>query len=345
MRIKAMIAGLAGLELTSAERRLFQEYSPWGYILFARNIATPEQTIRLTETLRECSGRPDTPILIDQEGGRVQRLHTPQWPAYPPARFLGNVYATDRECGLRAAWLQSRLIAFDLRRLGITVNCLPVLDVPVAGAHDVIGDRAYSMHPFEVEELGRAACHGLIEGGVLPVIKHIPGHGRSIADSHEELPRVEADLSALRSSDFMPFQQLSDMPIAMTAHVVYSAIDAQRPATISPVVIDTVIRSWIGFNGLLISDDLSMRALTGAMADRTNLAIAAGCDIVLHCNGDFAQMQQVAEAAPVLAGAALDRVEQALERLRTPQADDEAALRAEFARLAPVACEPAVIDR
>ncbi len=333
MGIKAFIAGCAGLTLSVEERAFFREESPWGFILFARNIAEPEQVRALTAQLRELSGRTDTPILIDQEGGRVQRLRPPHWPAYPPARTFGTIFRDDAERGLRAAWLQSRVIAHDLRELGINVDCLPVLDTPVAGAHDIIGDRAYSDRPDEIARIGRAACEGLLAGGVLPVIKHIPGHGRARADSHLELPVVDAAQAELGCTDFYPFLQLADMPLAMTAHVVYSQFDARHPATNSRKVIKGVIRGWLGFDGLLMSDDLSMAALSGDYSQRAKRSFGAGCDVVLHCNGDMAQMREVAAASPMLKGAAARRTRQALQRLIPPQPADIAALRTEFARL------------
>ncbi|GIL00905.1 MAG: glycosyl hydrolase [Alphaproteobacteria bacterium] len=333
MGIKAFIAGCAGTRLNGEERAFFAGEQPWGFILFARNIDTPEQVRALTGELRECVGRADAPVLVDQEGGRVQRLRPPRWPAYPPARLLGDLYRRDAAAGLRACWLQSRLIAFDLAALAINIDCLPVLDVPVAGASDVIGDRAYSPEPDEVAQLGRAAADGLISGGVLPVIKHIPGHGRATADSHLELPVVDTERAILGCTDFHPFMQLADLPLAMTAHVVYTAFDRQRPATASPIVIGEVIRGWLGFDGLLMSDDLSMRALSGEFAERARACFAAGCDVVLHCSGAMSEMAAVAAACPVLEGKPAWRARVALERAGGADGSDEAALRAEFAAL------------
>jgi beta-N-acetylhexosaminidase len=333
MRIKAFISGCAGLQLTDEERNFFQEHNPWGFILFARNIAEPEQVLALTNDLRNCTGRADTAILIDQEGGRVQRLRPPHWHEYPAARLLGQLYAENPADGKRAAWLQSRLIAFELARLGINVNCLPVLDVPVPGAHDVIGDRAYSDHPFEVEQMARAACEGLLAGSILPVIKHIPGHGRAFADSHEALPCVDVHPAVLGCTDFQPFMQLADMPIAMTAHVIYSALDATKPATTSKTIIEKLIRGWLDYDGLLLSDDLSMHALSGELDQRAQSSFAAGCDIVLHCNGNMDEMAKVAAATPLLEGDALRRARSATQRLGDADNSDEELLRAEFGEL------------
>ena len=334
MRIKAFIAGCSGTKLTAEERSFFAQNLPWGFILFARNVETPEQVLALTEEMRGVTGREDTPVLIDQEGGRVRRLRPPNWPDYPPARLAGAIYERDQQSGKRFAWLQARLIACDLVRLGINVDCLPVLDVPVEGAHDIIGDRAYSTQSFEVEQMARAACQGLLAGGVLPIVKHIPGHGRAGADSHEKLPVVDTPAAVLQSSDFQPFLQLADMPVAMTAHVVYSAYDGDNPATTSSVMIGEVIRKWIGFDGLLVSDDLSMKALSGDFSHRTRSAFAAGCDIVLHCNGEMEEMAAVADATPDLAGVAEVRASRALARLSEAEAGtDEDELRAEFAAL------------
>lgn len=333
MGIKAYIAGLSGLTPSSSEAALFARHPPWGFILFARNIADYEQVRALTADLRKITKRADTPILIDQEGGRVQRLRPPNWASYPPARLLGEIYSRDHQAGLRATFLQSRLIAFDLHRLGINVDCMPVLDVPIEGADAVIGDRAYSYQPFEVAQMGRAACEGLLAGGVLPVIKHIPGHGRAFADSHKALPVVRTAPAVLGCTDFYPFMQLADMPLAMTAHVVFSGFDPDNPATHSKVMIGRIIRGWLGYDGLLMSDDLSMHALSGDFGRRTRSAFAAGCDIVLHCNGVHEEMSAVAKAARELVREPARRAKQALDRLREPGPADEAGYRAEFARL------------
>jgi beta-N-acetylhexosaminidase len=328
---KAMILGAAGTSLTAEEVRFFRDEKPWGFILFARNICEVRQIGDLVAAMRHCTGNPDTPVFIDQEGGRVQRLRPPIAPDYPSGAALGALYRTDTEKGLRATWLMSRLHAFDLARLGITADCLPVLDVPVEGAHDVIGTRAYGKDPDTVAALGRAAAEGLRAGGILPVIKHIPGHGRAFCDSHKTLPVVDAPLEELRAHDFAPFRALKDMPMAMTAHVVYAAIDPDNPATTSKKAISQVIRGEIGFDGLLMSDDVSMNALSGDFAARTEAILAAGCDVVLHCNGTMDEMRSVAERTPVLSRKALERAGIALKPLRRRDMTDEAAARDEFA--------------
>jgi beta-N-acetylhexosaminidase len=330
---KALILGSSGLALTPDEQAFFRDEQPWGFIIFARNIAEPSQLRDLVAAMRDCVGRFDAPVFIDQEGGRVQRLRPPLAADYPPASALGSLYGRDREAGLRAAWLLSRLHAFDLARYGVNADCLPVLDVPVEGAHDVIGNRAYGFHPDIVAAMGRAAMDGLQAGGVLPVIKHIPGHGRAFADSHHALPVVDATLAELREHDFPPFKALSDAPMAMTAHVVYNAIDAVNLATTSAKAISEIIRSEIGFDGLLMSDDVSMKALSGDFSTRTRAILAAGCDVVLHCNGVMDEMRDVAEATDVLSGAALDRARRALSGLETVDASVEDDIRNEFASL------------
>ena len=332
MSIQASIFGCAGPRLSAEEAAFFAEVNPWGFILFKRNVETPDQVRRLTDALRACVGRPDAPILVDQEGGRVQRLGPPHWPVYPPGRAYGTLAGNDPLLRREITRLGARLIAHDLAALGINVDCVPVLDVPQAGAHDIIGDRAYGQTPEEVAYLGRAAAEGLIAGGVLPIIKHIPGHGRALADSHLDLPVVDASREALSSVDFAPFRVLSDMPMAMTAHVVYAAIDPRRPATTSRRAIREVIRGEIGFSGLLMSDDLSMKALSGDFAERTRASLAAGCDVVLHCNGDMAEMKPIAEACRPLSGQSRRRAEAALARLaRNPEPFDVEEGRARFA--------------
>lgn len=329
---KAMILGAAGLRLGADEIAFYREHCPWGFILFARNIAEAGQVRDLVAAMRDSVGRPDAPVFVDQEGGRVQRLRPPLAADYPPAAALGALYRADAELGLRAAWLMSRLHAFDLARLGISADCLPVLDVRQPGTHDVIGNRSYGEDAAAVAALGRAAADGLVAGGILPVMKHVPGHGRATADSHRELPRVAAALAALRACDFVPFRALADLPMAMTAHLVYEAVDAARPATVSPRVIADIVRGEIGFDGLLMSDDLSMHALSGDFGERAAAVLAAGCDVVLHCNGVMQEMRAVAEAVAPLAGAALARAERALAFRRACDATAEDAARAEFAR-------------
>jgi len=333
MATRAFITGVSGTVLTDDERAFLRDQRPWGYILFKRNIETPGQVVRLVEEIRSVVGRPDAPVLIDQEGGRVQRLQPPQWPAYPPGAVFSALYEIDREAGLEAARLSSRLIAADLADLGITVDCLPLADVPVPGADSVIGNRAYGTTPGQVAAIARAVTEGLAQGGVLPVLKHIPGHGRATADSHFQLPTVDTPAAELAKTDFAAFAPLADLPMAMTAHVVFSALDPAQPATTSATIIEQVIRGTIGFQGLLMSDDVSMNALQGSIAERTRASFAAGCDVVLHCNGKLDEMRQVANETPMLAGDALARADRALASRRAPQPFDREAARAELDRL------------
>ncbi|MSP52359.1 MAG: beta-N-acetylhexosaminidase [Alphaproteobacteria bacterium] len=300
---RAVVFGFAGPQLSAQERAFFSATQPFGFILFARNCRDPDQIKALTADLCSTVGRPDAPIFIDEEGGRVQRLKPPHWRNRPPARACGRLYELDPERGLRAAWLHGRLIAADLFPLGIGVDCAPVADVPAPGSHGVIGDRAFAEDARTVARLALAFSEGLRDGGVLPVVKHLPGHGRAIVDSHNELPRVDASLAELDSIDFAPFRALAGLPFGMTAHVLYSAIDAREPATLSARVIGGVIRRMIGFSGILLSDDLSMKALSGSLGKRTELAFTAGCDIVLHCNGDLSEMREVGETTPALSAA------------------------------------------
>ncbi|MCR5876042.1 beta-N-acetylhexosaminidase [Phenylobacterium sp. J426] len=328
MSASAAILGCSGLELTAEERAFFRDVRPWGFILFGRNIDTPDQVRRLTAALRETVGRENAPILIDQEGGRIQRLGPPHWRTYPTGRAYGQLPAGRRREMTR---LGARLIAHDLAQLGINVDCVPVLDVPDPQGHEIIGDRAYGDTPEDVALLGRAACEGLIAGGVLPVVKHIPGHGRARADSHLELPVVEASFAELNARDFAPFRALSDMPMAMTAHVIYTAVDAAQSATTSEVVFEKVIRGAIGFDGLVMCDDLSMKALSGPLEARAALSLAAGCDVVLHCNGDLAEMRAVIGGAGELGGRAAERARAALSRIPgTPEPLDHAEAVARF---------------
>jgi beta-N-acetylhexosaminidase len=330
----AFITGLAGTVLTGAEQRFLQEADPWGLILFKRNVAAPDDVRRLIGEFRSAVGR-EAPVLIDQEGGRVQRLGPPYWPSYPPGAAYGALYDRDRSAGLAAAKLGARLIAEDLRQLGIDVDCAPVADVPIAAADPIIGDRAYGANPAKVAALAGAFAAGLIEGGVLPVLKHIPGHGRATADSHQALPVVTAEPATLNATDFAAFRPLRALPMGMTAHVVFTAIDPVAPATTSATIVRSVIRDSIGFAGLLMTDDISMGALSGSLDERTRAAIAAGCDIVLHCNGDMAEMRAVAAEALVLRGEAARRAEAALA-MRRPTANAPTHLavqRAEFSKL------------
>jgi beta-N-acetylhexosaminidase len=333
MSSRAFITGLSGLELSATEREFIRGTRPWGFILFKRNIETPDQVSALVRELRDCLGEADAPVLIDQEGGRVARLGPPHWPAYPPGATFGALYDLDRALGLKAARLSSRLIAADLIDLGITVDCLPLADVPVAGADAVIGNRAYGTEPAKVAAIARAVTEGLEQGGVLPVLKHIPGHGRATADSHHQLPTVDTSRKELERTDFAAFQPLADLPMAMTAHVVFSALDPAQPATTSATIIRQVIRGGIGFQGLLMSDDVSMNALAGSIAERTRAIVNAGCDMVLHCNGKLDEMRDVAHETPELAGEALDRARRALASRRAPEPFDRQAARAELEAL------------
>jgi beta-N-acetylhexosaminidase len=330
MRSRA-IYGCAGTTLSATEKDFFRDVQPWGFILFARNISDSAQVIALVEELRATVG--GAPVLIDQEGGRVARLKPPHWRLRPPAARFGALHETSPDAACEATYLNARLIAHDLSTLGINVDCLPVLDVPVSGAHDIIGDRAFAHDPTTIIELGKAQIAGLMDGGVLPVMKHIPGHGRAQADSHLALPRVCATAEELSASDFVTFRSLSHCPIAMTAHVVYESIDPQRPATTSPKVVRDVIRGEIGFEGLLMSDDLSMKALDGPLSVRARAALFAGCDLVLHCNGDMEEMRDVASEVKVLEGPSLKRSEQALAHLSVPGDFDSVAAEARLAAL------------
>jgi len=318
-----MIFGCGGTVLQADERRFFGASDPAGFILFSRNCDTPAQVSRLVADLRDSVGRADAPVLIDQEGGRVQRLRPPVWPTFPSARQLvSRVTGRDPRHLDEAVFLNARLIAHDLTGLGITVNCLPVLDVANPETHEVIGDRAFGDIPQQVARLGRVACAGLLAGGVLPVIKHIPGHGRASVDSHTELPVVTASQTELESCDFLPFRLLGDMPWAMTCHVVFTALDPDHPATLSPTVVQDVIRRQIGFDGLLCTDDLSMHALGGGFRDRAERALAAGCDLVLHCNGHMSEMTAIADGCGPLSVRAQDRLSRA-ERQRCAGADTQ----------------------
>ncbi|HEY1298937.1 MAG TPA: beta-N-acetylhexosaminidase [Stellaceae bacterium] len=313
-RPNAVIFGCAGEALSTAERDFFVAVRPVGFILFRRNCRAPDQVRDLVASLRDCIARSEAPVLIDQEGGRVARLRPPYWRRYPAAAEIAELPDPMAE---EAARLGARLIADDLGRLGINVDCLPVLDLPADGADPVIGDRAYGSNPDRVARLGRAVCEGLLEGGVMPVLKHIPGHGRARVDSHLTLPTVEAGHAELACTDFAPFRALAAMPWAMTAHIVYMAIDPTAPATQSARVINEVIRGEIGFGGVLVSDDLSMRALAGDLPERAGRALAAGCDLVLHCNGRLDEMVALIPAVPPVSAATEARLARA-ENLRKP---------------------------
>jgi beta-N-acetylhexosaminidase len=330
MNSRAFITGVSGPELTTEEREFIRSERPWGFILFKRNIETPAQVVQFICELRDAIDEPGAPVLIDQEGGRVQRFAPPHWPAYPAGAVFGALYDIDPKLGLTAARLSARLIAADLIETGVTVDCLPLADVPVAGADAVIGNRAYGTEPAKVAAIARAVTEGLEQGGILPVLKHIPGHGRATADTHFRLPVVDTPRVELERTDFAAFQPLADLPMAMTAHVVFSALDPAHPATTSATIIEQVIRGVIGFQGLLMSDDVSMNALAGSIAERTRAIFAAGCDMVLHCNGKLDEMREVAAATPELSGQALERASRALASRRAPQAFDRLAARAEL---------------
>jgi beta-N-acetylhexosaminidase len=326
----AVIFGCAGPTLAAAERDFFRDADPLGFILFQRNCETPSQVRRLMIELRDAVGRGNAPVLIDQEGGRVARLKPPHWPAYPAAAAIA---ALGGDRAREAAWTGARLIADDLAALGITVDCLPVLDVPVIGSDKVIGDRAYGDSAHVVTALGRAAAEGLLSGGVLPVAKHMPGHGRALIDSHHGLPRVAARRTELEATDFSPFRALAHLPWGMTAHVVYEAIDPDRAATLSPGVIGEVIRASIGFDGLLLTDDLSMQALGGSFAARAQAALEAGCDVVLHCNGERGEMTEIAGVVPPLTAKASERLARGEAMRGKAQPIDRTALEERFRAL------------
>ena len=318
MIMRAFTTGVAGTKLSAVERDFIAAERPWGFILFKRNVESPVQVSSLIEELRAAVDREDAPVLIDQEGGRVQRLGPPFWPLYPAGAVFGRLYDLEPGFGLAAARLSARLIADDLSKLGVTVDCLPLADVPVAGADAVIGDRAYGADPAKVAAIARAVTKGLEDGGILPVLKHIPGHGRATADTHLKLPEVDTAQVELERTDFAAFRPLADLPMAMTAHVVFSAFDPAQPATTSATMIERVIRGSIGFQGFLMSDDVSMNALAGSIAERTRAVFAAGCDLVLHCNGKLDEMREVAGETPELSGKALNRAERALASRKAP---------------------------
>jgi beta-N-acetylhexosaminidase len=325
----AFITGVEGLELSAGERAFLRAADPWGFIVFKRNINTPVQLRALIASLRETVGR-NAPVLVDQEGGRVQRLGPPYWPKYPPGSFYDAIYDRDRAAGLAAAKGGARLIAYDLFDVGIDVDCLPIADLPANDGDPIIGDRAYGTSPAKVAQIGAAIAEGLLAGGVLPVLKHIPGHGRATADSHHTLPVVDSDRAELESSDFAAFRPLAKLPLGMTAHVVFSAIDPLAPATTSGTMVREVIRQHLGFDGLLMSDDISMGALSGTLSERSRAALGAGCDVILHCNGKLDEMREVASALPRLQGEGARRADDALTRRRQPVPFDVDAAREEL---------------
>jgi beta-N-acetylhexosaminidase len=297
--MQAAIYAPEGLELSRDEQRFFRDAEPAAFILFRRNCETPEQLQRLTDSLRDLTGRPDLPILIDQEGGRVARMRPPEWPAFPAAERFAKLYRAAPSSAIEAARSNARALALMLRACGINVNCLPLLDVRQEGASDIIGDRALGSEPMQVAALGRAVLDGMASAGVVGVIKHIPGHGRALVDSHKELPIVTASAEEL-DSDIEPFERLAAAPMGMTAHVVYTAWDAERPASMSPTVIHEIIRGRIGFDGWLMSDDIGMEALAGDFGSRAAGVVRAGCDAALHCSGKIDEMVAVANAVPTM---------------------------------------------
>lgn len=322
MALRAFASSCSSCELNDDERAFFREARPCGLILFQRNCETPDQLRRLVGQAADAVGGSSFMVLIDQEGGRVRRLRPPQWREFPAARAFARYYASDPETGLEAARLSARLIADDLKDCGINVNAAPVLDLPVEGAHDIIGDRAYGTEPQGIITLGRAVAEAYLQGGVIPVIKHVPGHGRARSDSHKQLPAIDASLETLSESDFLPFTALNDMPAAMTAHVLLTAIDPKRAASVSATIIAKVIRGLIGFDGFLMSDDVNMKALKGTPGENAAAVLGAGCDIALHCSGILKEMQEVAQVVPILAGRALERFDSALALTRRSEPYD-----------------------
>lgn len=317
--ISAAIFDTAGTRLTEDEKAFFKDVNPFGYILFARHCPDPESVKRLVGELKSLSGRDRLPILIDQEGGRVARLKPPHWNKYPPAGVFASLAKRDREKAHKAVYINARLIAHDLHSLGITVDCAPLADLPIKGAHDIIGDRAFGTESEQVVYLGRAMAAGLMDGGIIPVLKHIPGHGRATADSHDEIPVVHESLDVLRATDFVPFKTLANLPMAMTAHVMYTAIDDENMATLSKKTID-LIRNELGFKNLLMSDALDMKSLSHLPLDeRARACLAAGCDIALHCNSSFAEKVKVAEGVCALEGDALERANRAMNSVKAPK--------------------------
>jgi beta-N-acetylhexosaminidase len=308
---RAFVSGCSGHHLTPAERDFFKSTSPWGLILFKRNVLEPSQIKDLISEFREIVGRPNAPILIDQEGGRVQRLGPPHWRRYPAAQRYLEAARGDLLKAEELTRLGARLIAHDLHGLGITIDCAPALDLGFEGRTDAIGDRTFAREPDAVIRLGRAFAEGLLAGGILPAIKHMPGHGRAVVDSHKLLPKVDVPVSELIESDFAPFRALSDLPVGLTAHILFPHVDPDAPATLSVKVVQEVIRGMIGFDGLLLSDDISMEALQGDFKSRAAAFFAAGGDIALHCNGDLAEAEGVAAASPFLKDKTLERVERA----------------------------------
>jgi beta-N-acetylhexosaminidase len=330
--MQAAIYGLSGLDLTDEERDFFRDADPAGYILFARNCASREQMRALTGALREIHGRDGLPILIDQEGGRVARMKPPEWPAFPAAEAFARLYGKAPMSAIEAARANSGAIAALLREVGVNVDCLPVLDVRQPGATDIVGDRALGSEPMQVAALGRAVLDGLAAGGVVGVIKHMPGHGRALVDSHKELPVVRASAEEMEV-DIEPFRTLRSAPMGMTCHCVYAAWDPERPGSQSPIVIGEVIRGRIGFDNFLMSDDIGMNALGGGFDERARKVIEAGTDAVLHCSGAMEEMVAVAGGAGELSGKGRERLERAMERVGGEEPADYADLAGKRDRL------------
>ena len=319
-----IILGLAGETLSDVEKSFFEEAAPAGFILFSRNVRDRAQLRRLTDSLRDLSGRSDVPILVDQEGGRIARLGPPQWPVFPAPWRFAQLYRKAPISAIEATRLNAQAIALVLADAGINVNCAPSLDLRHEGAHDVIGDRSFGEDAMQVAALGRAFLDGMEAAGVCGIVKHVPGHGRAVADSHRELPRVEADAETLEC-DLAPFRSLRSAPMAMTAHILFPAWDRERCATLSPIVISEIIRGVIGFEGLLISDDIGMSALTGPVGDRAVAALAAGCDLALHGSGRFEENVRIAEAVAEMGTVAKARLDKALARVAGKACAEDAA--------------------
>ncbi|MDO7834862.1 beta-N-acetylhexosaminidase [Sphingobium sp. HBC34] len=321
--MKPVIFGLSGATLTADERAFLVDAQPAGYILFRRNIVDRAQLRALTDDLRGLHGRDDLLIMIDQEGGRVARMQPPVWPAFPPGAVFDRLYDIAPSSAIAAARANAHAIALTLAEVGITVDALPLLDVRQDGASDIMGDRTLGADPMRVAALGRAMLEGLADGGVVGIVKHMPGHGRALVDSHLELPVVNANLNALET-DLAPFRTLRSAPIGMTAHVVYSEWDADRPASLSPTIIDEIIRGSIGFTGLLMSDDLDMKALNGSIPDLAAGVVAAGCDLALNCWGRMDDMVGIANQLPEITDAGRARLDRAMASV--PRGTDQPAL-------------------
>lgn len=321
----AVIFGCASTSLDAREKAFFRDAAPLGFILFARNIQNPDQVRSLIEELRQCCGRDDTPILIDQEGGRVQRLSPPHWRDSPPPGIFANLHDKDQSAGLEAVRLNARLIAATLSDLTITVNCLPCLDIPQSNSHEFLRGRMSGNTAEQSTLLGQATCDGLLSGGIMPVIKHIPGHGRATTDSHLALPRITASREDLQGVDFVPFKALRLAGWAMTAHVIYDQIDADRPASTSPIITQQIIREHIGFDGFLVSDDICMQALSGSITERFSECLRAGSDTVLHCNGNMDEMKKIADTAHQMNDRALERYKRGQNMVHAPQPFDRTA--------------------